>query len=91
METHAQRAYTAAAQHEVATAKTILKLIKKGDLATSFTSREVTRPNWSMLVDTEKVKDALKLLVEYNYLLEEKVETGGRPTTIFHLNSGASQ
>ncbi|MBU1568805.1 MAG: DUF3987 domain-containing protein [Proteobacteria bacterium] len=91
LETHAQRAYTAGAQPSVATAKAILKRIKKGDLGTSFSSRDVSRPKWSMLTDTEKVQDALKLLVEYNHLIEERVETAGRPATVFHLNIGGSR
>ncbi len=88
LETHALRAYAAGLQPDVATAKAILKRIKKGDLAKSFSTREVSRPKWSMLTDIDRVKNALRLLVDYNHLHEERVETGGRPTTIFHFNEG---
>jgi hypothetical protein len=44
---------------EVATAKAILARIRKGDLKREFSSREVWRPGWAMLTDSEQVADAL--------------------------------
>jgi hypothetical protein len=85
LETHARRAYSAITQPGVATAKSILKRIKKGDLPAFFSSRDVWRPGWSMLSDREQVAEALRLLVDYGYLREERNETGGRPSTIYHV------
>jgi Protein of unknown function (DUF3987) len=47
LETHALRAYGAGAADEAATAKLILKRIRRGDLADDFTAREVQRKGWS--------------------------------------------
>lgn len=88
LETHARRAYGATAQPEVAAAKAILARIRKGDLPASFSSRDVWRPGWAMLSDRELVAGALRMLVDYGWLREERRETGGRPATVYHLNQG---
>ncbi len=88
LESHAKRAYGAGSQPDVVTAKAILKRIKKGDLPTSFTARDVYRKGWSMLSDSAKVNDALRLLVDYRHLSEQEVTTAGRTGTVFTLNGG---
>lgn len=85
LETHAMRAYGAVSHHEVVTAKAILRRIKKGDLPNSFSSRDVWRPGWSMLSDRDQVISGLRLLVDYGHLREDRNETGGRPSTTFHV------
>jgi hypothetical protein len=84
LESHARRTYGAGAQPAVATAKLILKKIGQGRLSESFSSRDVWRPGWSMLTDREQVMESLKLLIDYGWLWEEQVETGGRRATIYH-------
>lgn len=91
LETHAFRAYGAISHPEVAAAKAVLARIRKGDLPTSFSSRDVWRPGWTMLSSRGQVSGALQLLVDYGWLREEHVETGGRPATIYHLNQGAKK
>jgi putative DNA primase/helicase len=92
LETHARRAYGATLQPRVTTAKAILHRIKKGDLPASFSSRDVWRKGWAMLSDREQVAEALRLLVDYGHLREERNdETGGRPSTIFHVIEGGKQ
>ncbi len=86
LETHAFRAYGAISHPEITAAKAILSRIRKGDMATSFSSRDVWRPGWAMLSSRPQVTGALHLLVDYGWLREEHLETGGRPATIYHLN-----
>jgi|MTBAKSStandDraft_2_1061841.scaffolds.fasta_scaffold02242_9 putative DNA primase/helicase len=82
LETHARRIYSAGAQPTVATAKMILKKIRQGHLAESFSSRDIWRKGWAGLSDREHVAEGLRMLVEYGWLVEERVEgTGGRPAT----------
>ena len=90
LESHAQRAYGSVSQPEIAVAKAILRRIKKGDLPESFSSRDVWRPGWAKLTDRDQVKEALRLLEDYNWITRERIEgTGGRPKTIFHVSEQA--
>jgi putative DNA primase/helicase len=87
LETHARRAYGSVSMPEVATAKAILSRIRKGDLKREFSSREVWRPGWAMLTDSEQVADALRLLVDFDLLTTTtRTDTGGRPATIYTVN-----
>lgn len=86
LETHARRAYGSVSMPEVATAKAILSRIRKGDLKREFSSRDVWRPGWAMLSDSDQVADALRLLVEYDWLTTTRTDTGGRPATIYTVN-----
>jgi len=86
LESHARRAYGSVSQPAVSTAKAILNRIKKGDLKTSFTSKDVWRPGWSGLSDREQVTAGLQLLEDYNHLDIEMVETAGRKKTLYHYN-----
>ena len=86
LETHARRAYGSVSMPEVATAKAILSRIRKGDLKREFCSRDVWRPGWAMLSDSEQVADALRLLVDYDWLTTTRNDTGGRPATIYTVN-----
>lgn len=87
LETHARRAYGSVTVPEVAAAKAIISRIRKGDLKREFSSREVWRPGWAMLSDREQVADALRLLVDYDWLTTATNDgTGGRPATIYAVN-----
>ncbi|WIM06847.1 MAG: DUF3987 domain-containing protein [Candidatus Nitricoxidivorans perseverans] len=87
LETHARRAYGSVTVPEVAAAKAIISRIRKGDLKREFSSREVWRPGWAMLADREQVADALRLLVDFDWLATTtKADTGGRPATIYTVN-----
>ncbi len=89
LETHAQRAYGSVSQPEITVAKAILNRIKKGDLKSGFSSRDVWRPGWAKLSDRQQVKEGLQLLEDYNWIFREKIEgTGGRPRTVYHVNQG---
>ena len=92
LETHAHRAYSSATQPNTSTAKEIIKRIRKHDLVDGFSVTDVWRPGWSKLRDRSQVADALRLLVDYNWLFEiHDKETGGRPKTTYTINPKVSQ
>ncbi len=86
LETHAERAYSSVSKSDVSTATAILNRIKKGDLKPPFSSRDVWRPGWSKLSDRDQVMGGLRMLEDYNHIYIEKVETGGRTKTLYHIN-----
>jgi putative DNA primase/helicase len=89
LETHARRAYGSVTSASVDTAKAILAKIRSGHLEHEFRSRDVWRPQWSKLTDSNAVNAALSTLVEYEWLAERKVETMGRPATVYVVNPTA--
>jgi len=89
LETHAARAYKSVTMPDVATAKAIQQRIWKGDLKSPFTSREVWRPGWAGLSDSKQVAEGLALLIDYDWLTSETLQTGGRPKTLYMVNPKA--
>jgi putative DNA primase/helicase len=89
LETHARRAYGAGSQVELAAAKAILARIRKGDLLTGFTARDVHQSHWSGLTDREQVQAGLDLLVDLDWIAAERVSTSGRPRLLHHVNPRA--
>jgi hypothetical protein len=85
LETHARRAYGSVTTPEVTAAKAIIYRLRRGDLARSFSSRDVWRPGWANL-SREEVADALPLLVDLDWLVATRTETGGRPATVYEAN-----
>lgn len=88
LETHAYRAYASVTTPEISAAKAIIQRLRKGDLARSFSSRDVWRPGWAMLSDREQVADALRLLADLDWISETRKETGGRAATVYTANPG---
>jgi putative DNA primase/helicase len=89
LETHARRAYGSATFAEAATAKAILAKIRSGDLKSEFRSWDVWRPQWSKLTDRNVVGAGLKMLVDYEHVLETKVDTAGRAAFVYTVNPKA--
>jgi putative DNA primase/helicase len=90
LETHARRAYSSVTAASGDTAKAILAKIRSGDLKTEFSSRDVWRPGWSRLTDRDAVNAGLAMLVDYDWLGLQKIETAGRPATVYTVNPKAS-
>jgi putative DNA primase/helicase len=89
LESHAQRAYSSVLSASTDTAKAILEKIRSGALNPGFSSRDIWRPGWSRLRDREAVHAGLNMLVDYDWLTQRKVETGGRPQTVYDPNPRA--
>jgi hypothetical protein len=86
LETHAQRAYASGTAASVATAQAIVAKIRSGHVKPEFRSHEVWRPGWSKLTDSNEVKAALDLLVDYDWLQARKINTPGRPALLYVVN-----
>jgi putative DNA primase/helicase len=86
LETHAQRAYGSVTAASADTAKAILAKLRSGQLNTEFRSRDVWRPRWSRLTDRDAVNAGLAMLVDYDWLAQRRVETSGRPATVYRVN-----
>jgi Protein of unknown function (DUF3987) len=86
LETHARRVYAAGSESEVATAKAILGHLREGALQDGFGARDIRRKEWSNLTDSEQVKAGLDLLVEYDWLASQTIQTGGKPKTTYRIN-----
>ncbi len=87
LESHARRAYGSITHGATTTAKEILRRIRSGDLAASFSSKDVWRPCWSKLSDREQVGAGLEMLVDYGWLIEHRDNnTGGRPAITYHAH-----
>jgi hypothetical protein len=86
LETHARRAYGSATFAEAATARAIIAKIRSGDLKSEFRSWDIWRPQWSKLADRNVVAAGLRMPVDYEHVLETKVETAGRPTLVYTVN-----
>ncbi len=86
LRSHAERIYGSATDSDTVNAQTVLDKIAGGKLKDQFTSRDVQRGGWSGLTDNERVKQALNVLCDHRYLMEETIETGGRPSTRYAIN-----
>jgi DNA-binding PadR family transcriptional regulator len=69
----------------VTASKAIIYRLRRGDLARTFSSRDVWRPGWANLSRVEVV-DALRLLVDLDWLAATRTETRGRPGTVYEAN-----
>jgi putative DNA primase/helicase len=85
LETHARRAYGSVTAAEADTARAILARIHSGHLQGEFSSRDVWRPGWSRLTDRSAVQAGLNMLVDYDWLVARRIDTGGRPSTVYRV------
>lgn len=86
LESHARRLYASVAAPDVATARAIIAKIRNGALSAVLTVRDIYRPQWAGLTDLDTIKAGVKLLVELDWLIETRKNTGGRPTVEYRLN-----
>lgn len=87
LQKHAEKLYTLVNLSEFDCAKEILSHINSGELASSFTARDIYGKHWKKLAKPDEVKRGLELLTEYRYLTSVQIETGGRTKTVFTVNS----
>jgi hypothetical protein len=89
LEAHARRAYASLSVDHGDLARAIWRKIEKGDLRDGFTEREIYRRNWSNMQKGSRLSEALKLLVECDWLAARTGTNGGRPTTAYFINPKA--
>ena len=89
LESHARRIYSYATRPDIDAAKTLLKRLAGGKLATPFKTRDVYIKGWTGLETPQKAQSAIDLLREYNHLIEYEQNTVGRPTRVYQLRISA--
>ena len=72
----------------MAHARALAKKIVAGDVAETFTLREIYRNHWSLLDDNRQAQLAAEELVALGWLRAEQQVTGGRPTVILAHQPG---
>lgn len=87
---HAIRIYSAASGHDHMPSRALAKKLLDGALESGFTARAVLLKGWSDLTNKDAVQGALDSLVEYGWLEEKEVRTGGRPTFRYWPTQGIS-
>ncbi len=88
LKTHANRIYASVSGHDHAVTRALAKRILDGQLADGFTCRTLTLKGWSGLATRDQAQAAIDALVEYGWLLETEIRTGGRPSTRYTVNPG---
>src|SRR5712692_229283 len=89
LESHAVRVYGCMVSPEMASARELGRHIAAGDLSDTFTTRDVYRRGWSGLTQPEQARNALELLADLYWILEQARtpgDTGGRPTEVWQIN-----
>lgn len=96
LRSHAQRLYASAVMPETEDAANLLQKIKAGKLTNSdgalletFTPRQIYLKNWTGLNKPANVRKAAELLIEFDILRLETVESstaGGRPSQRYRIN-----
>ena len=84
LESHMHRIYGGAIDQDAQSAELILN--RRDKLPDGFTQRNVQRKGWAGLSETDHVKNALEVLIEYGYLREvpsDKTSIGGRPSCTY--------
>jgi hypothetical protein len=80
---HAKRVYHAVEHPETGAAELLLSRIRRGELPSSFSARDIYRRCWQGLSDRDGVKKACRLLLDYGWLVELQANAdrgGGRPS-----------
>ena len=89
LESHARRAYASVTQAEAQSARALLNRIRRGEVPDPFGPRDVYLKHWASLSSPEETHQAVRLLVDLDYLREERQETGGRPKALYWINPKA--
>jgi hypothetical protein len=79
---HARRVYHAVEHPETGAAELLLVRLKRGELPSAFTARDIYRKCWHGLSERDSVRRTCQLLFDYGWLIElrPKGDTGGRPS-----------
>ena len=88
LKAHAVRIYHGAIEPSIVGAKKILD--NRNKLGDVFKIREITQKRWTGLGKTEQVKEAVAVLVDHGYLIEESVVTTGRPSISYRWNQSVN-
>ena len=89
LESHAKRVYNSVIRADMWGARVLGQHIKKGDLTSPFTLRDVYRPCWAGLDGAGAAEAAVEVLIGIDWLCPEvptQGSQGGRPSPKYHIN-----
>lgn len=87
---HADRIYASVSGHDHASVRILAERLLEGKLADGFSCRTLMLKSWSGLSTSEQAQAAIDALVEYDWLTETEIRSGGRPTRRYCLNPSAN-
>jgi len=83
LETHAKRLYSQILDPGMVAAIALSRRLD--DLPNPFTARDISQKGWTGL-DQKATEKALAVLIELHHIIPHTLQTGGRPTRLFHKN-----
>jgi hypothetical protein len=83
---HADRIYASVSGNDHAAVRMLAERLLVGQLKDGFTCRTLTLKGWAGLSTKEQAQAAIDALVEYDWLIETEIRSGGRPTVKYSLN-----
>ena len=83
---HADRIYDSVSGQDHAAIRALAERLLKSQLVDGFTCRTLMLKGWAGLSTKEQAHNAIEALVEYNWLVETEIRSGGRPTVKYSLN-----
>jgi hypothetical protein len=88
LEAHARRCYGLLRDNGLQAAQALTERLKRGELKTGFTVREVRRHGWTGLKTEKAVEAALEWLEDANWVRGERSASGqlGRPTVRYDIH-----
>ncbi len=86
LESHARRVYAPVLNPDMECARALAAKIRQGKLGDEFTVKDVYRPHWSNLTDSQKAKAAINILIDYDWLSFREEKTAGPTRTIYVVN-----
>lgn len=89
LESHASRVYASLSLDNADAARAIWRRMKKGNLPQPFTARDIQQKGWSGLTETARIASGLEALCDAHWLRADRVDTGGRPSTVYRMNPKA--
>lgn len=84
LKSHSLRLYGGFLDQSVINAELIFN--RRSKLKSKFNVRDVRNKGWGGLTSTPQIKEAILVLLEHNYLIEEELSNGGRPTISYRWN-----
>ena len=83
---HANRIYSQSMSSSIKKATQLRDRILDGSLTSPFTLRDVYRPNWKGLTTKQEAIQAVRALIEYNWVAEESSQAVDKPRAKFIVN-----
>ena len=87
---HADRIYASVSGHDHASVRLLAERLLDGQLANGFTCRTLMLTGWSGLSTKDQAQAAIDALVEFGWLVETEIRSGGRPSLKYALHQDAS-